>query len=280
MIKKFKKGKTVPTSKLFQKVLFTTLFTLTLTSCNHTSKVGHSLMQNRFESPEAIGKRGKGQIHLNYSAKKTFTQFSFDRNEDTNTIDVHKKSSLENNNRHAWTGTLAIGAFEYLDLSLNQNHDQIPYTLGLKYQFYGSPRLKKENGLKMSLKFEYGSKKFHEEEKGQYSLFFSDSYNLEKSTNLDVYGVSFNLGRRVNSKTLFYFNNILTQYNADSTLKIKEGVHKVKTTTQTYNGLLGVERNLNKKVSLTLEGGVSYSNGGGEAHMVTYPVGTSLKIHF
>lgn len=253
--------------------LLLTIILLFTTGCSTTTKLIVQPEILRFDTPETSGGFLNGSIdtHIVTSTPK----YDFARTSDTDffIFDINNTVSIsEKVEQSSYLGFgLNLGIIERIDVFKRSEG-----MTGIKVQVLGSPRLKREEGWKLSLSLGRGDYS-HVETRDLLFIFPTDrDYRLSTySTSIDA---SINAGYRYNSSMLVYFNIFKNKTDATgffqqnaTTLLRKDRTHDAK------GGLLGINlMKENKSTFVTFEVGYAQSTWSTLGTKTYTPAGVSI----
>ncbi len=250
---------------------------IVLSSCS--VDVDYHVPITRFESPETNGKflSGNASASFGLSQKVQLAEVSEDIIFNFAGPSVDNDSQWDNS--AAFGAQLGLGILDRMDLVFRGNHDS-PDTFGLKFQIFGSSRLEKKNGFKMSYVATYGTS---ENSDGTLVI---NSNNYSTNLAIDVIDQELIFGHRYNEELIFYLNTFYSYYDVEAKLSSTSVTDQnIKGKTRSFGALFGIEYNAptSGAASIFLKGETGFARSEWEStsHLSTSPVlGAAMGIHW
>lgn len=228
---------------------------------------------NRFETPEAKGHFGSGEVGLDVSSSQKITLAEVtDPLLNPQTVDPSVK--IENHSVLNSKGEL--GLLSRLDAYAHLNYDG-PKTVGLKFQFYGEGEDKLSSGFKAAVSAGYGS--YSENNDQTLTTTFAGTTATNKyNTKLDLTATeaSLLLGQRIDKSFLLYMNLFGAFYSTKASF-VLNGTEKFNTNkkSEQYGALVGIRAG--EKSALKIESGFAQAKWGSLKKTII-PLGASLTL--
>ncbi len=236
------------------KMLFIFFLPLFFISC--ATDIDFRIPTNRFESPETNGGFLRGEIDLGYESSQ---RVSLTEIWDYSIFGIDYATEVSDgtyiSERQEPVFKLSLGILSRLDLFTRSSYDS-PDMYGAKFQFWGTPRLAKQPGLKMAIAASIGSDTWDESNLTATNPDNQNEIEYDSELTVDAYDLSFIMGYRLTPSFLTYLNIYYSNYNADASLtKPDQTTHDYSSDTNTQGALLGIQ--LGERGIVKLEAGYS-----------------------
>lgn len=188
------------------KTLITFLSLVFLVGCS--TQLKYEMSNVKLLTPEAKGKLLKGDLGMSVQQTHKVVLTEVIDSLIFNYQTINKDKSIENGGDVSFL--LNLGLLEQVDFYLHGGK------LGLKYQFYGSNQLERNNDYKAAVALAYGS-----EDSGSHSYVTSNNSSTRSySTDMNVVSteIAFLFGRRTTKNHLYYTTLFYDSYNYEGTL--------------------------------------------------------------
>jgi len=237
--------------------------------CSTTLTYKPSLLH--FSTPETSGGFGEGTAELQLaSGEPEYNLGTLSNNSVTSASSPISVSDAKGDVSNKLS--LYIGILEKIDFYLDSNR-----IMGMKFQAFGSSRLSRKKGLKVSLEFRYGHKASNNTS--------INPFSSDTSIDMNVKDYSLNIGYRFNPEYLFYINTFRSENSVSSYQYSETLTNGVRTSfsSYTFNAptssqgiLLGFNILQNNTTSMTLETGVSKTTWNNFEAITSFPIGINL----